>query len=130
LAAPPLNALAGDLKPCALVNGLRLAIVELSDNLLGLSFLGGELDEESVPAGGKIRLGEYGGEVLLINDDHKEMMVYRVYRWVSEEGKWASVTSLGKRTLFLDYDGFASCLGPDYLGIRGDCIYAAGRCLG
>ena len=58
------------------------------------------------------------------------MMVYHVYRWVSEEGNWASVTSLGRRKLFLDYDGFASCLGPDYLGIRGDCLYAAGRRLG
>ena len=26
------------------------------------------------------------------------MMVYHVYRWVSEEGNWASVTSLGRRT--------------------------------
>jgi hypothetical protein len=51
---------------------------------------------------GKSGWESYGGEVLLISEDHKEMMVYRVYRWVSEEGKWASVTSLGRRTLFLD----------------------------
>ncbi|KAK8460190.1 hypothetical protein SEVIR_2G293400v4 [Setaria viridis] len=114
----------------ALVNGLRLAIVELLDNSLELSFLGGELDDDSIPAVGKIRLGECGGEVLLISEDPKEMMVYHVYRWVSEEGNWASVTSLGRRTLFLDYDGFASCLGPDYPGIRGDCLYTAGRRLG
>ncbi|XP_039796074.1 uncharacterized protein LOC120661322 [Panicum virgatum] len=113
--------------------GLRLAIVELSENSLELSYLGGDLDDKSRPAGGLFRLGlgECGGDVLLlISEDHEGMMVYRVFRWVSDEGKWASVTSLGGRTLFLGYDGFASCLGPDYPGIRGDCLYAAGLRLG
>ncbi|RLM87022.1 hypothetical protein C2845_PM04G21280 [Panicum miliaceum] len=113
----------------ALVNGLRLAIVELSENSLELSYLGGDLDDESRSVGELFRLGECGGDVLLISEDH-EMMDYRVFQWVSEEGKWASVTSLGGRTLFLGYDGFASCLGPDYPGIRGDCLYAAGLRLG
>ena len=113
--------------------GLRLAIVELSENSLELSYLGGDLDDKSRPAGGLFRLGlgECGGDVLLlISEDHEGMMVYRVFRWVPDEGKWASVTSLGGRTLFLGYDGFASCLGPDYPGIRGDCLYAAGLRLG
>ncbi|CAN6218466.1 unnamed protein product [Urochloa humidicola] len=114
----------------ALVNGLHLATVELSDNSLELTFLGGELDDESRPAGGMFRLGECGGEVLLISEDHTEVMVYHVFRWMSEEGKWASVTSLGRRTLFFNYDGFASCLRPDHPGVRGDCLYAADRRLG
>uniref|UniRef100_A0A0A9G3F0 KIB1-4 beta-propeller domain-containing protein n=1 Tax=Arundo donax TaxID=35708 RepID=A0A0A9G3F0_ARUDO len=58
------------------------------------------------------------------------MIRYRVFRWVSEEGKWAAITSLGGRTLFLGFYGFAACVGPDCPGIRGDCLYAAGRRLG
>jgi hypothetical protein len=50
----------------ALVDGLRLAIVELSDTLLELSFLGEELDDETRPEGARFMLGECGGEVLLI----------------------------------------------------------------
>ncbi|CAD6202398.1 unnamed protein product [Miscanthus lutarioriparius] len=114
----------------ALVNGLRLATVELSDSLLELSFLGEEVDDESKPAGGQFTLGECGADVLFISQDHTEMMVYHVYRWVFEVGKWVSITSLGGRTLFLGFFGFAACIGPDYPGIRGDCLYAAGPRLG
>jgi len=114
----------------ALVNGLRLATVELSDSLLELSFLGEEVDDESKPAGGQFTLGECGADVLFISQDHTEMMVYHVYRWVFEVGKWVSVTSLGGRTLFLGFFGFAACIGPDYPGIRGACLYAAGPRLG
>ncbi|KAJ1290517.1 hypothetical protein BS78_02G250200 [Paspalum vaginatum] len=114
----------------ALVNGLRLAIVELSDSSLELSFLGEEVDDESRPAGGRFMLGECGGEVLLITEDHTEMIVYRVFRWVFQEGKWGSITSLDGRTLFLGFIGFAACIGPNCPGIRGDCLYVAGRRLG
>ncbi|KAF8759467.1 hypothetical protein HU200_010517 [Digitaria exilis] len=110
--------------------GLRLAIVELSESSLELSFLWEEVDDENRPAGHGFKLGECGGEVLLISESSTEMLVYHVFRWVSEEGKWASVTSLGGRTLFLGYDGFASCLGPDCPGIRGDCLYVSGVRLG
>uniref|UniRef100_A0A0A9EN63 KIB1-4 beta-propeller domain-containing protein n=1 Tax=Arundo donax TaxID=35708 RepID=A0A0A9EN63_ARUDO len=58
------------------------------------------------------------------------MILYHVFRWVSEEGKWAAITSLGGRALFLGFYGFAACVGPDCPGIRGDCLYAAGRRLG
>ena len=114
----------------ALVNGLRLATVELSDSLLELSFLGEEVDDDSKPAGGQFTLGECGGDVLLISQDHTEMMLYHVYRWVFEVGKWVSITSLGERTLFLGFFGFAACIGSYYPGIRGDCLYAAGPRLG
>ncbi|CAD6224132.1 unnamed protein product [Miscanthus lutarioriparius] len=114
----------------ALVNGLRLATVELSDSLLGLSFLGEEVDDDSKPAGGQFTLGECGGAVLLISQDHTEMMLYHVYRWAFEVGKWVSITSLGERTLFLGFFGFAACIGSYYPGIRGDCLYAAGPRLG
>lgn len=114
----------------ALVNGLRLATVELSDGLLELSFLGEEVDDDSKPAGGQFKLGECGGDVLLISEDHTGVMLYRVYRWVFEAGKWVSITSLGRRTLFLGFFGFAACIGPDYPGIRADCLYAAGPRLG
>ncbi|KAL6845994.1 hypothetical protein ACP4OV_023442 [Aristida adscensionis] len=108
--------------------GLRLAVVELSDSdsSLELSFLGEEVDEESKPEGSGFTLGECAGEVLLISEDHTEMMVYHVFRWVSEEGKWVPITSLGGRTLFLGFQGFAACIGPDCPGIRGDCLYVAG----
>ncbi|TVU08836.1 hypothetical protein EJB05_42251, partial [Eragrostis curvula] len=114
----------------ALVNGLRLARVELSDNSLELSFVGEELDDESRPAGERFMLGECGGEVLLISEDLSEMMLCRVFRWMAEEGKWVMITSLGGRTLFLGFHGFAACIGSDCPGIRGDCVYAAGPWLG
>jgi hypothetical protein len=114
----------------ALVNGLRLATVELSDSLLELSFLGEEVDDDSKPAGGQFTLGECGADVLLISQDHTEMMLYHVYRWVFEVGKWVSITSLGGRTLFLGFFRFAACIGPDYPGIREDCLYIAGLRLG
>ncbi|KAL6601309.1 hypothetical protein ACP70R_044529 [Stipagrostis hirtigluma subsp. patula] len=106
--------------------GLRLAIVELSDTSLELSFLGEELDDESMPAGMGFTLGECAGEVLLISEDNMETMVYHVFRWVSADGKWAPISSLGGRTLFLGFQGFAACVGPDCPGIRGDCLYVAG----
>jgi hypothetical protein len=109
---------------------LRLAIVELSESSLDLSFLGGEYDEENMPAGERFMLGECKGEVLLISEEHTETVVYRVFRWASVEGKWVTTTSLGGRTLFLGFNGFAACVGPDFPEIRGDCIYAAGRRLG
>ncbi|GJM99325.1 hypothetical protein PR202_ga16415 [Eleusine coracana subsp. coracana] len=115
----------------ALVNDLRLAIVELSDTSLELSFLGEELDYASRPAGGRFMLGECGGEVLLIIVDNSETMVCHVFRWISaEERKWVMITSLGGRTLFLGFHGFAACIGPDCPGIRGDYVYAAGPRLG
>jgi hypothetical protein len=114
----------------ALVNGLRLAIVELSDTSLELSFLGEELNAETRPEGSQFMLGECGGEVLLISQDHREMMSCHVFRWMSGERKWATVTSLGGRTLFLGFHGFAACIGPDCPGIQGDCVYAAGPRLG
>lgn len=110
--------------------GLRLAILELSESSLELSFLGGEYDEETRPVGERFMLGECEGEVLLISEEHGETVVYRVFRWVSGEGKWAMITSLGGRTLFLGFNGFAACVGPGLPEIRGDCIYAAGRRLG
>ncbi|XP_062199372.1 uncharacterized protein LOC133901854 [Phragmites australis] len=110
--------------------GLRLAAVELLDSSLELSFLGEELDDESRPAGDRFTLGECDGEVLLISEDQSEMIVFRVFRWVSGEGKWVLINSLGGRTLFLGFHGFAACVGPDFPGIRGDCIYAVGPRLG
>jgi hypothetical protein len=110
---------------------LRLAILELSETSLELSFLGGEYDdEENMPVGERFMLGECEGEVLLISEEHSETVVYRVFRWVAVEGKWVTVTSLGGRTLFLGFNGFAACVGPDLPEVRGDCIYAAGRRLG
>jgi hypothetical protein len=70
-------------------------------------------------------LGECGGEVLLICQDHREMMSCHVFRWMSGESKWAMITSLGGRTLFLGFHGFVACIGPDCPGIRGDRVYAA-----
>ncbi|CAM0952572.1 unnamed protein product [Alopecurus aequalis] len=110
--------------------GLRLAILELSECSLELSFLGGEYDEENRPVGERFMLGECEGEVLLISEEHAETVVYRVFRWVSVDGKWATITSLGGRTLFLGFNGFSACVGLDLPEVRGDCIYAAGRRLG
>lgn len=110
--------------------GLRLATLELSESSLELSFLGGEYDEENRPVGERFMLGECDGEVLLISEEQAETVVYRVFRWVPEEGKWVMITSLGGRTLFLGFHGFAACVGPGFPEIRGDCIYAAGRRLG
>lgn len=73
--------------------GLRLAILELSESSLELSFLGGEYDDENRPVGERFMLGECAGEVLLIGEEHEEMVVYRVFRWVPEEGKWVTITS-------------------------------------
>ncbi|KAF7073777.1 hypothetical protein CFC21_078722 [Triticum aestivum] len=110
--------------------GLRLATLELSESSLELSFLGGEYDEENRPVGERFMLGECDGEVLLISEEQAETVVYRVFRWVPGEGKWVMITSLGGRTLFLGFHGFAACIGPGFPEIRGDCIYAAGRRLG
>ncbi|KAE8813821.1 hypothetical protein D1007_09012 [Hordeum vulgare] len=74
-------------------------------------------------------LGECDGEVLLIGEEQAETVVYRVFRWCLGR-KVGDDTSLGGRTLFLGFHGFAACMGPDFPEIRGDCIYAAGRRLG
>uniref|UniRef100_A0A0D9XFX6 KIB1-4 beta-propeller domain-containing protein n=1 Tax=Leersia perrieri TaxID=77586 RepID=A0A0D9XFX6_9ORYZ len=114
--------------------GLRLAVVDLSEGSLELSFLGGEVDEANRPTGDRFMLGECGGEVLLISVEREdgvvERVVYRVFRWASEERKWEMITNLGGRSLFLDLDGFAACVDQDYPGVRGDCVYAAGLRLG
>ncbi|KAG8057499.1 hypothetical protein GUJ93_ZPchr0002g23219 [Zizania palustris] len=110
--------------------GLRLATLELSGGSLELSFLGGEYDDTNRPEGDRFMLGECGGEVLLISEERVEMIVYRVFRWVSEERKWVMITSLGGRSLFLGFNGFAACIDQDYPGVRGDCLYSAGSRLG
>ncbi|KAL5201808.1 hypothetical protein ABZP36_036162 [Zizania latifolia] len=71
--------------------GLRLATLELSEGSLELSFLGGEYDDTNRPEGDRFMLGECGGEVLLISEERVEMIVYRVFRWVSEERKWPAL---------------------------------------
>ncbi|XP_006660870.1 uncharacterized protein LOC102717647 [Oryza brachyantha] len=110
--------------------GLRLATLALSENSLELSFLGGEYDDANRPAGDRFMLGECGGEVLLISVESEDRIVYRVFRWVSEETKWEMITKLGGRSLFVGLDGFAACIDQGYPGIRGDCLYAAGLRLG
>ncbi|KAK3149878.1 hypothetical protein QOZ80_3AG0224190 [Eleusine coracana subsp. coracana] len=65
-------------------------------------------------------LGECSVEVLLIILDNSETMVCRVFCWMSGERKWVMITSLGGRTLFLGFHGFAACIGPDCPGIQGD----------
>ncbi|KAF0924377.1 hypothetical protein E2562_010053 [Oryza meyeriana var. granulata] len=110
--------------------GLRLAILELSESSLELSFLGGEYNDANRPAGDRFMLGECGGEVLLISVEDDQRVVYRVFRWVSEKREWEMITNLGGRSLFLGLDGFAACIDQDYPGVRGDCLYAAGLRLG
>uniref|UniRef100_A0A0E0IMQ0 KIB1-4 beta-propeller domain-containing protein n=2 Tax=Oryza TaxID=4527 RepID=A0A0E0IMQ0_ORYNI len=110
--------------------GLRLATLQLSESSLELSFLGGEHDDANRPEGDRFMLGECGGEVLLISVEHEERVVYRVFRWASEKRKWEMITNLGGRSLFLGLDGFAACVDQDHPGVRGDCLYAAGRRLG
>lgn len=110
--------------------GLRLATLQLSESSLELSFLGGEHDDANRPEGDRFMLGECGGEVLLISVEHEERFVYRVFRWASEKRKWEMITNLGGRSLFLGLDGFAACVDQDHPGVRGDCLYAAGRRLG
>lgn len=109
---------------------LRLATLQLSESSLELSFLGGEHDDANRPEGDRFMLGECGGEVLLISVEHEERVVYRVFRWASEKRKWEMITNLGGRSLFLGLDGFAACVDQDHPGVRGDCLYAAGRRLG
>ncbi|CAM0907875.1 unnamed protein product [Alopecurus aequalis] len=99
-------------------------------NSMELWQLGGELDIHIIQAmrdsrGGGMLLGDCGGELLLIFKVGAIDPAYKIFRWDANDAKWATATSLGGRTLFLGFDDFAACIGPDVLGIRGDCVYGS-----
>ncbi|KAM3372601.1 hypothetical protein ACQJBY_019477 [Aegilops geniculata] len=99
------------------------------DNTMELWMLGGEFDEDleetlKETVGGSL-LGECGGEPLLICKVGRIDPEYKIFRWDFNVGKWVMTTSLGGRTLFIGYDDFVACLGPDVPGIRADCVYGS-----
>ncbi|XP_020199848.1 uncharacterized protein [Aegilops tauschii subsp. strangulata] len=101
----------------------RLAVVDLDNNSVVLSFLGDELSAHTVPDGNLADwLAECHGELLLII----RRRLYRVFQWQSKERKWARTHSLGGCSLFFNMHEFAGCLGPDHPGVRRDCLYFTG----
>ncbi|XP_048527613.1 uncharacterized protein LOC125506951 [Triticum urartu] len=101
----------------------RLAVVELDNNSVVLSFLGDELSAHTVPDGNLVAwLAECHDELLLIIRRRQ----YRVLQWQSKERKWARTHSLGGCSLFFNMHEFAGCLGPDHPGVRRDCLYFTG----
>ncbi|XP_037416985.1 uncharacterized protein LOC119280120 [Triticum dicoccoides] len=101
----------------------RLAVVELDNNSVVLSFLGEELSARTVPDGNLAAwLAECHGELLLII----RRRLYRVFQWQSKERKWARTHSLGGCSLFFNMHEFAGCLGPDHPRVRRDCLYFTG----
>ncbi|KAM3392716.1 hypothetical protein ACQJBY_013723 [Aegilops geniculata] len=118
------GALYGLLPSC----GLVMASLP-KDNTMELWMLGGEFDEDleetlKETVGGSL-LGECGGEPLLICKVGRIDPEYKIFRWDFNVGKWVMTTSLGGRTLFIGYDDFVACLGPDVPGIRADCVYGS-----
>ncbi|XP_062184674.1 uncharacterized protein LOC133888444 [Phragmites australis] len=110
-----------------LLNTCQLAIAELLDNKVDLMLLGGEVDEHVRDAWMESKdfmLGECAGEPLLIFKVSIKP-TYKVFRWEHGEERWVRAMSLGRRALFMSSSGFDAWLGPDSLGIRGDCIYEA-----
>ncbi|XP_037416984.1 uncharacterized protein LOC119280119 [Triticum dicoccoides] len=101
----------------------RLAVVELNNNSMVLSFLGDELSARTVPDSSVALLAECHGEILLI----VRTKLYHVFKWQSGEKKWASTDSLGGCSLFFNRHEFAGCLGPDHPGVRRDCLYFTGN---
>ncbi|VAH85222.1 unnamed protein product [Triticum turgidum subsp. durum] len=101
----------------------RLAVVELNNNSMVLSFLGDELSAQTVPDSSVALLAECHGEILLI----VRTKLYHVFKWQSGEKKWASTDSLGGCSLFFNRHEFAGCLGPDHPGVRRDCLYFTGN---
>uniref|UniRef100_A0ACD5WPG9 Uncharacterized protein n=2 Tax=Avena sativa TaxID=4498 RepID=A0ACD5WPG9_AVESA len=105
-----------------------LAVLEIHNDSVALSFLGDESNEESV---GSIEysmfwLAECRDELLLVLAVHYSPPVYHVFKWQSVERKWARTTTLGGCSLFLNTYQFAGCLGPDHPEVRRDCMYFTG----
>ncbi|XP_047065402.1 uncharacterized protein LOC124673351 [Lolium rigidum] len=100
-----------------------------SSSSLDIWHHGGEFDPQVLLAmqesKGAPLLGDCGGEVLLIFKVGSIDPAYKIFRWDADELMWAAATSLGGRTLFIGFDDFAACIGPDVPGIRGDCVYAS-----
>ncbi|KAM3354640.1 hypothetical protein ACQJBY_025386 [Aegilops geniculata] len=101
----------------------RLAVVELDNDSVVLSFLGDELSAQTVPDSLVASLAECHGEILLII----RTGLYHVFLWQSRDRKWASTDSLGGCSLFFNRRQFAGCLGPDHPGVRRDCLYFTGN---
>ncbi|KAI5002112.1 hypothetical protein ZWY2020_026762 [Hordeum vulgare] len=102
----------------------RLAVVELENNSVVLSFLGDDLSAQMVPIM-VASLAECHGEILLII--LVRIGLYHVFQWQSRDRKWASTDSLGGCSLFFNMHEFAGCLGSDHPGVRRDCLYFTGN---
>ncbi|XBI22216.1 hypothetical protein VPH35_063261 [Triticum aestivum] len=100
----------------------RLAVVELANNSVVLSFLGDELSAQTIPYSSVAWLAECHGELLLI----VKTKLYRVFEWQSGGRKWSRTHSVGGCSLFFNRHEFAGCLGPDHPGLRRDCLYFTG----
>lgn len=106
----------------------RLAVVDLHNNSVELSFLGDELSAQTVQNSSLFWLAECHGELLLVVAVEYPYpffspLVYHVFRWQSKERKWARTTSLGGCSLFFSELQFTGCLGPDHPAVRKDCLY-------
>lgn len=99
------------------------------DKSMELWLLGGEFDEQVLLAmqesKGSPILGDCGGEILLIFKVGSIDPAYKIFRWDANEATWARAMDLGGRTLFIGFDDFAACIGPDVPGVRGDCVYGS-----
>ncbi|VAH85166.1 unnamed protein product [Triticum turgidum subsp. durum] len=108
-----------------------LAVVELDNSSVVLSFLGGELSAETVQNSSMLRLAECHGELLLISAV-RYPVGYQVFRWQSGDSKWVRTTTLGGCSLFFNILQFAGCLGADHPAVRGNCLYIIkynGQCI-
>jgi hypothetical protein len=108
----------------ALINPrYRLAVVEIHNNTLKLSFLGDKLSAKTVQNSSRSWLAECRGELLLVVRVQYSPRAYHVFRWQSGERKWERSTELGGCSLFFNGDQFAGWLGPDHPAARRDCMY-------
>ncbi|XP_037417009.1 uncharacterized protein LOC119280161 [Triticum dicoccoides] len=108
-----------------------LAVVELDNSYVVLSFLGGELSAETVENSSMLRLAECRGELLLISAV-RYPVGYQVFQWQSGDRKWVRTTALGGCSLFFNILQFAGCLGPDHPAVQGNCLYIIkynGQCI-
>ncbi|XP_044354118.1 uncharacterized protein [Triticum aestivum] len=106
-----------------------LAVVELDNTSVVLSYLGDALSAEIVPYCSMFWLAECRGELLLIVSEYRALR-YHVLRL--QERKWARTTSLGGCSLFFNILQFAGCLGPDHPTVRRNCLYfirVPGECI-
>jgi hypothetical protein len=101
----------------------RLAVVELHNNSMELSFLGDKSSARTVQKSTMSWLAECRGELLLVVPVQCSPPVYHVFCWQSEERKWARTTNLGGCSLFFNRHQFAGWLGPDHPAVRRDCMY-------